>query len=115
MGSLEKVVHVMKEITTPMVNALGITSEEPLTPEIINDSLRHLVNMHTLLRVRVKRMNDIPYFCNVDEDIINTVEAEIREDVDWNKVIDEHREGSLFKNGLLWKCIFLPNGKMGSG
>ena len=56
----------------------------------------------------------MPYFCNVDEDIINTVEAEIREDVDWNKVIDDIERVVFLKMASL-EMYISPNGKMGSG
>ena len=104
----------MKETCTPMINALGVTSDVPLTHKIINESLKHLMNMQTSLRMCVRRKDDVLYFCKMEADALNNIQAEVRNDTDWNSVVDENRGGDILdpEIGPLWKCIFLPNAKI---
>ena len=104
----------MKEMCTPMINVLGVTSDVPLTHKVINESLTHLMNMQTSLRMCMRRNDDVLHFCKMEVDALSKIQAEVRNDTDWSSVVDENRWGDIFdpEKGPLWKCIFLPNAKM---
>ena len=46
--------------------------------------------------------------------VIFKLKSEVRNDTDWNSVVDENRRSDIFnpEKGPLWKCIFLPNAIM---
>ena len=115
LGTKENTQLASKGFYTPIVNAFGITSSVPVTQDIINQTLTHLINIHTLFRMCIRRNKDGALsFYKMDTDTLNNIKAEIRIDTDWKIAADEKREGNDFdfENGPLWKCIFLPNAAM---
>ena len=107
----ERYLHAAKG----MVTGIGITSNLPLTEAVVNQTLKHLMNMHTLLRMCIrKNEEDILYFRNMETNTKDKVQAEIRNGTNWNTVVDENTTSAIFdsENGPLWKCIFLPNATM---
>ena len=110
---MERFYYGVKGMGSPIVNGLGITSSVPLTPTIINETLKHLMKMHTLLRMCIRKNEDgVLSFYKMAKNTSNSIEAEVREETDWETVIYlNQRKGDIFdsENGPLWKCIFLPN------
>ena len=101
-----------KGFYTPMINAFGITSSLPITQDVINQTLKHLMNTYTLFRMCIKTNEDgVLCFCKMGTDTLNNIKAEIRIDTDWKIAVDELRDNHIFdfETGPLWKCIFLPN------
>ena len=115
LGTKENTQFASKGFYTPIVNAFGITSSVPSTQDTINQTLKHLMNIHTLFRMCVKRNKDgILCFYKMETDTLNNIKAEIHTDTEWKIAADEKREGHDFdfENSPLWKCIFLPNAAM---
>ena len=101
-----------KGFYTPMINAFGITSSLPMTQDVINQTLKHLMNTYTLFRMCIKTNEDgVLCFCKMGMNTLNSIKAEIRIDTDWKIAVDELRDNHIFdfETGPLWKCIFLPN------
>ena len=115
LGTKENTQFASKGFYTPIVNAFGITSSVPSTQDTINQTLKHLMNIHTLFRMCVKRNKDgVLCFYKMETDTLNNIKAEIHTDTEWKIAADKKREGHDFdfENSPLWKCIFLPNAAM---
>lgn len=113
LGIMERWYYALKGMGSPIVNGLGITSSVPLTPTIINETLKHLMRMHTLLRACIrKNENGVLSFYKLPTETLNIIETEVREEADWENVVylsQKKGDKFYFENGPLWKCIFLPN------
>ena len=116
LGAKENSQLASKGFYTPIVNAFGITSSVPVTHDIINQTLKHIMNMHTSFRMCIRRcsLDGALCFHKMKTETLDNIKAEIRLDTDWKIAADEKREGNDFdfENGPLWKCIFLPNATM---
>ena len=88
LGIMERWYYALKGMGSPIVNGLGITSSVPLTPTIINETLKHLIRMHTLLRLCIRKNEDgVLSFYRMPTNTLNNIETEVREETDWENVI----------------------------
>ena len=86
LGIMERWYYALKGMGSPIVNGLGITSSVPLTPTIINETLKRLMKMHTLLRACIrKNENGVLSFYKLPTKTLNIIETEVCEEADWEK------------------------------
>ena len=95
LGTKENTQLASKGYYTPIVNAFGITSSLPITQDIINQTLKHLINIHTLFRMCVRRNKDGALSYKMETGTLNNIKAEIRLDTDWKIAADENREAMI--------------------